>query len=97
MKQSLANLKKAIKGEVVMSAELDKTYQSLMNNIVPEMWKARCYPSLKPLQSWFDDLIKRTDFFRSWMNLEGKPKIYWLPAFFFPQGFLTSVLQNFAR
>lgn len=30
------NLKKAIKGEVVMSAELDKTYQSLMINSVPE-------------------------------------------------------------
>ncbi|KAL4466850.1 hypothetical protein ABPG74_010447 [Tetrahymena malaccensis] len=97
MKQSLSNLKKAIKGEVVMSAELDKTYTSMMNNTVPEMWKARSYPSLKPLQSWFDDLVKRTEFFRQWLNLDGKPKVYWLPAFFFPQGFLTSVLQNFAR
>jgi dynein heavy chain len=26
-----------------------------------------------------------------------KPKLYWLPAFFFPQGFLTAVLQIHAR
>lgn len=32
-----------------MSAELDKAYQSLMNNIVPDLWKAKSYPSLKPL------------------------------------------------
>ncbi|XP_063775070.1 dynein axonemal heavy chain 14 isoform X3 [Pseudophryne corroboree] len=27
----------------------------------------------------------------------GEPHSYWLPAFFFPQGFLTAVLQNYAR
>lgn len=63
-----------------------------MNNIVPDLWKARSYPSLKPLSSWFEDLVKRTEFFRSWMMMDGRPKAYWLPAFFFPQGFLTSVL-----
>jgi len=26
-----------------------------------------------------------------------KPRIYWISAFFFPQGFLTSILQIFAR
>ncbi|XP_068088957.1 dynein axonemal heavy chain 14 isoform X3 [Hyperolius riggenbachi] len=30
-------------------------------------------------------------------RLRGEPSYYWLPAFFFPQGFLTAVLQNYAR
>lgn len=27
----------------------------------------------------------------------GSPKGYWISAFFFPQGFLTSILQTYAR
>ena len=96
MRKTLAELKKAIKGEVVMSLELDKMYQSLFNNQVPQLWQKVSYPSLKNLASWFDDLIKRVAFFSLWLN-KGKPRGYWLPAFFFPQGFLTSVLQNYAR
>ncbi|EGR30170.1 hypothetical protein IMG5_139330 [Ichthyophthirius multifiliis] len=97
IKFCLQNLQKAIKGEVVMSAELDKASQSLINNQVPDMWKGKSYPSLKNLSSWFDDLIKRTDFFRNWLLADNYPKTFWLPAFFFPQGFLTSILQNYAR
>jgi dynein heavy chain len=90
-------MKKAIKGEVVMSAELDKMYSNLLNNQVPENWKSKSYPSLKPLSSWFEDFKVRVDFFRSWLNSDTKFKSYWLSAFFFPQGFLTSVLQNYSR
>lgn len=28
---------------------------------------------------------------------EGQPVVFWLPAFFFPQSFLTGVLQTAAR
>lgn len=76
-----------------MSAELDKMYSSLLNNQVPSIWANRAYPSLKPLASFYEDMIKRVNFFRDWFNLEfGYPKGYWISAFFFPQGFLTSVL-----
>lgn len=50
---------------------------------------------MKPFASWFEDLIQRVQFFRD--ALIEKPKMYWISAFFFPQGFLTSVLQIYAR
>ena len=54
------------------------------------------FASLKSLGAWCVDLSKRVEFFREWLVGE-KVKSYLLPAFFFPQGFLTAVLQNFAR
>ncbi|EGR31243.1 hypothetical protein IMG5_115030 [Ichthyophthirius multifiliis] len=97
IKNSLQNLQKALKGEVVMSLELDNLSQSLLLNQIPDMWKSKSYPSLKPLSSWFEDLVKRIDFFKNWLSSDFQQKTYWISAFFFPQGFLTSVLQNFAR
>lgn len=96
MISSLSDLRKAIKGEVVMSDELDKMYQSILNNKVPENWAELAYPSLKPLASWIENLRERIDFFKKWL-VNGKPKAYWMPSFFFPQGFLTSLLQQFSR
>ncbi|CAK0820955.1 unnamed protein product, partial [Prorocentrum cordatum] len=65
---------------------------------VPEIWTKGGvgYPSLKPLFSWFEDMILRVDFFREWID-NGVPDAYWISAFYFPQGFLTSVLQGYSR
>ena len=89
--KSLDNLKKAIKGLAVMSEDLDRMYKSMLNNKVPETWAAHAYPSLKPLSSWVENMKQRIEFIRMWL-LKGKPVAYWLPAFFFPQGFLTALL-----
>jgi dynein heavy chain len=96
MKSSLAAIQKAIKGEVVMSSELDKMYTSLLNNRVPEMWARVAYPSLKPLASWVADLHQRIAFMQEWL-INGPPNSFWLSGFFFPQGFMTGVLQTHAR
>jgi len=34
--------------------------------------------------------------FETWIA-EGVPSSFWLPGFYFPQSFLTSILQNHAR
>ena len=97
-KNSLQQLRKAIKGEVLMSSELDRMYQQLITNQLPDIWRAKSYPCLKPLTSWFEDFLARISFFREWLNSDSnKMRGYWLPAFYFPQGFLTSVQQNYAR
>ncbi|KAJ3023365.1 Dynein heavy chain 6, axonemal [Thoreauomyces humboldtii] len=96
VRNSLDNLVKAVKGLVVMSAELELVYKSLLNNEVPTAWSSHAYPSLKPLASWVKDFHKRMTFIRDWAD-NGQPTSFWLPGFFFPQGFLTGVLQNHAR
>eukprot|EP00903_Cladosiphon_okamuranus_P017642 g16249.t1 len=86
----------AVKGEIVMSPELDKVYSQFLVNHVPAEWRRRGFASLKPLGSWMKDLRWRVRFFELWLE-RGNPYAFSLPAFFFPQGFLTAVLQNHAR
>jgi len=95
---TLAELQKAIKGIIVMTGELDGMFNALLNNQVPTIWTngGIGYPSLKPLTSWFEDMILRVDFFKDWIE-NGPPHAYWVSAFYFPQGFLTSVLQGYSR
>ncbi|XP_075946793.1 dynein axonemal heavy chain 6 [Anarhichas minor] len=96
IKMSLITLQKAIAGLVVMSEEMDRLYTSFLNNQVPAHWANSAYPSLKPLASWVRDLALRTSFIQTWIT-RGQPKSFWISGFFFPQGFLTAVLQNHAR
>lgn len=93
---SLADLRKAIKGLVVMSAELDAMFGAMLKNQVPEIWSKVAYPSLKPLSSWTKDLAERVSFFTAWLT-KGQPACFLLPAFFFQQGFMTGILQLHAR
>jgi dynein heavy chain, axonemal len=96
MKKTLSDLGEAIKGTVVMSMELEKMFINIIDKKVPVLWEDVGYPSLKPLGSWMDDLITRVEFIAHWLY-EGPPKSFLLPAFFFPQGFMTSSLQTYAR
>uniref|UniRef100_A0A3Q3ICB6 AAA+ ATPase domain-containing protein n=1 Tax=Monopterus albus TaxID=43700 RepID=A0A3Q3ICB6_MONAL len=96
LRMSLVTLQKAIAGLVVMSEEMDRIYTSFLNNQVPTHWATSAYPSLKTLSSWVKDLVLRTAFIQTWIT-RGQPKSFWISGFFFPQGFLTGVLQNHAR
>ncbi len=85
MRNSLDQVQKAIKGFVVMSQELDQMYTAFLNNQLPNNWKKASYPSLKPLGSWFLDLLERVKFMDNWL-MNDNPVAYWLSGFFFPQG-----------
>ncbi|KAH0794512.1 Dynein heavy chain family protein [Histomonas meleagridis] len=93
---SLGLLKKAIKGEVLMSIELSELYHNLINKQIPKQWANISYPSQKPLIPWYKDLIKRIDFIQNWIK-KGEPNVFWFSGFYFPQSFLTAILQNHSR
>eukprot|EP00764_Aduncisulcus_paluster_P010376 gnl/Carplike_NY0171/3595_a4857_244.p1 GENE.gnl/Carplike_NY0171/3595_a4857_244~~gnl/Carplike_NY0171/3595_a4857_244.p1 ORF type:complete len:513 (-),score=115.60 gnl/Carplike_NY0171/3595_a4857_244:272-1810(-) len=93
---SLGELEKALAGLIVMNKEMEAMGTAISRNTVPHEWEKVAYPSTKPLGAWFADLTKRVEFFRNWLK-NGMPNCFWISAFYFPQGFLTAVLQTHAR
>lgn len=79
-----------------MSAGLEEMAARFLLNKVPSQWEGVGYPSLKPLSSWVPDMIERVAFLANWLY-NGLPNSFWVPSFFFPQGFMTAALQTFAR
>ncbi|CDJ34396.1 uncharacterized protein EMH_0001030 [Eimeria mitis] len=96
MNKTMKDLQLAIKGRIVMTEELEKISAALFDNQVPKVWSDRGFVSMKPLGSWLKDLTARLAFLNGWIE-QGPPKCYWMSGFFFPQAFLTGVLQNYAR
>ena len=91
MHESLFLVKKALKGLVVMSEELEKVANSLYDNQVPKMWAEKGFLSLKPLASWTEDLNNRINFLTNWID-NGTPNYFWISGFFFPQAFMAATL-----
>lgn len=91
LSKSLSDLQQAIQGTLVMSMELEAMFNCFLDSKVPANWKTVAYPCLKPLASWIADMIARFEFMSAWCY-EKVPISFWLPAFFFPQGFMTAAL-----
>ena len=96
MVATLKQLQRAIKGEVVMSGELEIMYNCFVFQKVPPAWEEAGYPCLKPLPSWVEDFLGRIEFMQKWL-VQGPRPAYWLSGFFFPQGFMTAVKQTYSR
>nr|XP_042114676.1 dynein axonemal heavy chain 14 isoform X2 [Peromyscus maniculatus bairdii] len=67
--QSLKDLQLAIKGESILTQELEETYDSFLKARVPMLWQKNAYRSCKPLSFWVSDLIQRVNFFNTWAKV----------------------------
>lgn len=90
------DLKNIVNGVIISTPELDDVVKSLLNCKIPERWKRKSYPSLKPVGSYIQDFVERLNFFRDWYE-NGRPSSFWMSGFFFTHTFLMGILQNYAR
>jgi len=96
MRESLTNLIKAIKGTIVMNAQLEGVYNAMASSEIPPLWKKVSHPSLMSLSSYMADLYERLAMYTHWYD-HGTPTVFWMSGFFFTQAFMTAAMQNFAR
>lgn len=97
MEANLKDFRKAIKGLIVMTADLESLGNSMFVNEQPALWVKKGPLSLKPLSSWYLDILDRCAFFQMWYDLAKAPPVFWISGIFFPQAFFTGAIQNYAR
>jgi len=96
LKNSMALVVKAIKGEIPFDDEIEGLYLDYSALRVPRQVASVAYPSLRPLGSWLADLKVRWQMRNIWL-MEGPPPTFFLPGFFNPQGFVSAVLRLHAE
>ena len=96
VRSSLSDLRKALKGLIVMSGDLEEVAKAMNSNKVPALWSKKSYPSLKPLGSYVVDMLARLAFFQKWVDTT-QPPMFWFSGFFFVHAFMTGGMQNYAR
>ncbi|KAH0513658.1 Dynein heavy chain 14, axonemal [Microtus ochrogaster] len=67
--KSLKDLQLAIKGEIILTQDLEEIYDSFLRVKVPKLWQKNAYRSCKPLSFWVSDLIQRVNFFNTWAKV----------------------------
>uniref|UniRef100_A0A4W6G9Y8 Dynein axonemal heavy chain 10 n=1 Tax=Lates calcarifer TaxID=8187 RepID=A0A4W6G9Y8_LATCA len=96
MQRSLAELQRALAGEVGMSSELDEVARALFNGHIPAIWKKLAPDTLKSLGNWMSHFKRRYEQYSYWVD-EGEPKVMWLSGLHIPESYLTALVQAACR
>lgn len=94
VERTLTDIKRALDGEVTLSESLEELIWSLAVERVPEAWLQLSWPSERPLGSWVDNLVERTDHLEEFrQSTEQLPRVIRLNGLFCPEAFLSSIIQ----
>ncbi|XP_067295015.1 dynein axonemal heavy chain 10 isoform X2 [Pseudorasbora parva] len=96
MRRSLAELQRALAGEVGMSSELDEVARALFNGQIPVIWRKLAPDTLKSLGNWMIHFKRRHEQYSSWVD-EGDPCVMWLSGLHIPESYLTALVQATCR
>ncbi|XP_036076372.1 dynein heavy chain 10, axonemal isoform X2 [Rousettus aegyptiacus] len=96
MARSLAELQRALAGEVGMSSELDDVARSLFIGQIPNIWRKLAPDTLKSLGNWMLYFLRRFSQYTSWVT-EGEPGVMWLSGLHIPESYLTALVQATCR
>ncbi|XP_048641449.1 dynein axonemal heavy chain 10 isoform X3 [Marmota marmota marmota] len=96
MSKSLAELQRALAGEVGMSNELDDVARSLFIGHIPNIWRKLAPDTLKSLGNWMIYFLRRFSQYTLWVN-EGEPPVMWLSGLQIPESYLTALVQATCR
>uniref|UniRef100_A0A8B9BUE2 Dynein axonemal heavy chain 10 n=1 Tax=Anser brachyrhynchus TaxID=132585 RepID=A0A8B9BUE2_9AVES len=96
MAKSLAELQRALSGEVGMSSELDDVARALFNGQIPGIWRRLAPDTLKTLGNWIIFFRARYNQYTSWVN-EREPQVMWLSGLHIPESYLTALVQATCR
>ncbi|XP_023576433.1 dynein heavy chain 10, axonemal [Octodon degus] len=96
MSKSLAELQRALAGEVGMSSELDDVARSLFLGLIPNIWRKLAPDTLKSLGNWMVYLLRRFSQYTLWVT-ESEPSVMWLSGLHIPESYLTALVQATCR
>ncbi|EUD67876.1 hypothetical protein C922_01488 [Plasmodium inui San Antonio 1] len=101
VKTNLNDIISAIDGSKIMTADLQNDTKYIYSQSVPKKWiydasETEISWVCHNLNQWLNILNLRYEQIMNYIH-NGKLKSYWLPGFFNPQGFLTSMKQEITR
>ncbi|KAJ3321068.1 Dynein heavy chain 10, axonemal [Boothiomyces sp. JEL0866] len=96
MVSSLKDLRRALKGEIGMSAKLDELANALFNGVLPNSWRSLAPQTEKGLGGWMIHFEKRYQQYSSWIK-NGEPLVIWLSGLQVPEAYITALVQTTCR
>jgi dynein heavy chain len=97
IKISLTELDMGLKGQLNITDAMDNLSRALSLGFVPAGWAEVAYSSLKGLQLWFIDMLRRYAQLKEWTECFACPNVLWISGLFNPMSFLTAIMQKTAR
>jgi dynein heavy chain len=96
MRKTLTDLDLGLKGALSMSNQMQQLFEDINLNKVPESWSGVAYMSMRPLTSWYQNLLERNQQLLDFAVELMAPKVVGINLFFNPNAFLTAITQTMA-